>query len=144
MQNLANSTDQLKVTDYFESVCATVDNELSTLAKENSSLNDSVNIMTGRFCSVQQRHSQIKNILNNRGELLKRVMQQCLEHAGRTPRGHRFKDDVINRFCMNVWILGGRRMYEILHGNLQDIFPDTRSIQRKLSSYQTRISEDIS
>jgi len=64
--------------------------------------------------------------------LLDRMMRLAEEQAKRKKNGHRFKDDVLLRFAMNVRLFSGRRAYEILHSNLgKGVFPAPSTIEKK-------------
>ena len=74
--------------------------------------------------------------------LLDRMMRLAEEQAKRKKNGHRFKDDVLLRFAMNVRLFSGRRAYEILHSNLgKGVFPAPSTIEKKLADYHIRVKE---
>ena len=132
---------QTKITEYFEEICEQVETEMEALMKSNVSFRESLEIMRNKFEQLQQTRNQVDGDGNKTGELLKRMMEQCQANEGRNSGGLRFKDEVLNRFCMNLWILGGRRMYEILHANLRGIFPSPRTVEAKLSGCKIYLPE---
>ena len=73
--------------------------------------------------------------------LLKAMMEQAVRQKGHKSRGFRFKDTVLEHFSMSVWILGGRRLYEIFNANFQGVFPSTTTIHRRLSSFNMSANE---
>ena len=54
--------------------------------------------------------------------LLKRIMSQAIKLSDKKKRGRRYEDPVLSDLSVNLWILGGRHTYEILHDNLSGIF----------------------
>ena len=42
---------------------------------------------------------------------------------------------MLEHFSLNLWILGGRRTYEIAYANPVGVFPSPRSIEMKLARF---------
>ncbi len=72
--------------------------------------------------------------------LLQRITEQAREHAEKKPRGFRYNDEVLLRFAMNSWIMGGRQFYEVLYENL-DAFPSPRTVQARIADYDDTVPE---
>lgn len=87
--------------------------------------------MEKKFASLNQ-----ENPLEVDGQsLLTRMMRQAVKQFGKKPKGLRHDDVVLEHFCINVWILGGRRIYEIFHSNFIGIFPLPSTIQDRLRTF---------
>nr|CAH0104464.1 unnamed protein product [Daphnia galeata] len=52
-------------------------------------------------------------------------------------------DQALNNFCLNTYILGGRRLYEIFHANFKRVFPSPRTMGERLAKHQTFIPEGV-
>ena len=46
--------------------------------------------------------------------------------------GFRYRDDVLNTFCMLAFLTGGRRFYEMQCENFPGVYPSVRAIQKKI------------
>ncbi len=73
--------------------------------------------------------------------LLSRIANQLKKEENKDPRGFRHTDPVLEMFCMNAWIQGGRHFYEILYENFKSAFPSPRSIESKLDKFEVPIRE---
>jgi hypothetical protein len=71
-----------------------------------------------------------------------RMMRQAVKQFGKKPKGLRHDDVVLEHFCINVWILGGRRIYEIFHRNFIGIFPSPSTIQDLLRTFDIPLDQD--
>ena len=71
------------------------------------------------------------------------MLKQAERLAGKKSKGRRYTDTVIEHFCMSVWILGGRRVFEIMYSNLKGVFPSPRTIVTKLAAYNIPVREGI-
>lgn len=80
---------------------------------------------------------------NMSNSILKKMMAQAMKNQQKAPQGHRFTDPVLDHFCMNVWILGGRQLYEILKANFHGVFPSPSAIERKLNEYHVDVPEGV-
>ena len=69
--------------------------------------------------------------------LLKRMMSQAIKQTDKKKRGRRYEDPVLSDLSVNLWILGGRHTYEILHDNLPGVFASPTVVQEKLSEYNS-------
>jgi hypothetical protein len=69
------------------------------------------------------------------------MMIQASKQASTSAKGRRHNDEVLVRFAMNLWIMAGRRTYEILYSNLPGIFPTSRLVQIKLTKFQMSVVE---
>lgn len=132
MRKAALSFGQTNVLDYFKIL-----EEVGKLEQQNKFLRDSVKAMTERFRRTTC-HQQTKSPIS---ELLTRIMRQAISNSGANPKGRRYQDQVLVRFAINIWILGGRRTYEILYSNLQGAFPSPSTVQVKLSKFETSLIE---
>ncbi|KAK4006096.1 hypothetical protein OUZ56_011251 [Daphnia magna] len=65
--------------------------------------------------------------------LLKRMMTQAIQQSGKKKKGRRYQ--VLSDFSVNIWILGGRHTYELLHDNLPGIFVSPRTVRAELEKY---------
>ncbi|KAK4006502.1 hypothetical protein OUZ56_011656 [Daphnia magna] len=94
--------------------------------------------MEKKFTSLNQ-----ENATEVAGQsLLTRMMRQAVKQFGKKPKGVRHDDSVLEHFCINVWILGGRSIYEIFHSNFIGIFPSPTTIQHRLHTYDIPLDED--
>jgi hypothetical protein len=55
--------------------------------------------------------------------------------------GFRYRDDVLNTFCMLAFLTGGRRFYEMQSENFPGIYPNVRTIQTYLKKYDFSVPE---
>ena len=138
LQKSALNSGQLKITDYYFSEML---DDIETLAKENSELRAGLKSLTQNFIKLQQQNRESKEVIGTEGELLKLMLRQSSKNQNRSALGHRYDDPILMRFCMNTWILGGRRMYEIFHANFKGAFPSPRTIQLQLSKFASSLSE---
>lgn len=69
------------------------------------------------------------------------MMFQVSKQASTNAKGHRINDTGLIRFALDLWIMAGRRTYEIVNANLPEVFPAPRSIEIKLSKYQMAVIE---
>ena len=53
-------------------------------------------------------------------------------------------DQALNNFCLNTFILGGKRLYEIFHANFKGVIPSPRTMGERLAKHQTFIQMVIS
>ena len=68
--------------------------------------------------------------------LLQKFLEQAEQNSGKKNRGHRYTDETLLRFFMNLRIIGGRKLYEILSSNFEGIVPSTRRIEEKIADFQ--------
>jgi hypothetical protein len=95
--------------------------------------------MEKKFASLNK-----KNPLEVAGQsLLTRMMRQAVKQFGKKPKGLRHDDVVLEHFCINVWILGGRRIYEIFYSNFIGIFSSSSTIQDRLRTFNLRSQDGI-
>ncbi|KAK4012167.1 hypothetical protein OUZ56_021266 [Daphnia magna] len=95
--------------------------------------------MEKKFASLNQ-----ENPLEVAGQsLLTRMMRQAVKQFGKKPKELRHDDVVLEHFCINVWILGGRRIYEIFHSNFIGIFPSPSTIQDRLRTFDLPSQDGI-
>jgi hypothetical protein len=71
------------------------------------------------------------------------MMWQAVKQFGKKTKGLRHDDVVLEHFCINVWILGGRRIYEIFHSNFIGIFPSPSTIQDRLRTFDLPSQDGI-
>ena len=71
------------------------------------------------------------------------MLKQAERLADKHINGRRYTDTVIEHFCISVWILGGRRVFEILYSNLKGVFPSPRTIETKLAAFDIPVQEGI-
>ena len=132
LQKAASVSEQLKITDFY----AIVQN-ISDIAETDFDLKESLRMMTENYLQLKENNSeQDKKILSS-GTILTRMINECLRQESASSTGQRYKDKVLLKFGMNIWILGGRKLYEIIHSNFRGIFPCPRTIQVKLLEYDT-------
>jgi hypothetical protein len=133
----ASCSQQSRISDYFEFVNK-LDAEIFLL-KENKFLRSKIQEMEKKFASLNQ-----ENPLEVAGQsLLTRMMRQAVKKFGKKPKWLRHDDVVLEHFCINVWILGGRRIYEIFYSNFIGIFPSSSTIQDRLRTFYLRSQDGI-
>lgn len=104
------------ITEHFK-----VLDEIPPFAKENE-------VLSGRLKEIAvayKKQSQIFSLGDVQTEndvdsmaLLKQMMNQAIKQSGKKKRGRGYDDPVLSDLSLNLWILGGRHTYEILHDNL--------------------------
>jgi len=133
----ASDIYQTFIPNYFQ-----VLDKISALSQENSNLRTMLKEMATQF--QNQRVMFSSNPADKEkvepNIILKKMMDQAIAQSSKKKRGRRYGDRVLLDFSLNLWILGGRHSYEILHDNLPGVFPSPTTIQRKLSKYN-RASE---
>lgn len=139
LQKSAQNPYQVSLHGYFETVDK-MDYVLQ-LNRENESLVKSLNALKAKFCALQIPHDT--NISLSGNSLLKRIMQQSISQHEKQSKGFRHKDPILEHFCMNVWILGGRKLYEIFNSNFQGVFPSPSTIERKLAKFGMSVDEGV-
>lgn len=133
-------SEQSSLTDYF-----VILDQVEKLETKNSQLCRVVREIITKYKSLQSRNPVgcESTPTMEKSIILKRMMDQAIIQGKKSGRGNRFDDGVLEHFCMQLWILGGRRTYEILHANLTGIFPSPRTIESRLASFQEPILEGI-
>lgn len=124
---------QTFIPNYFK-----VLDEIGVLAKQNKALSDRLKEMMKEF--KQQRECFKFDTFQGDEEmdsmsLLKRMLSQAIAQSVKEKKGRRYQDAVLLDFSLNIWILGGRRTYEILYDNMPGVFPSPTTVQRKLGKY---------
>lgn len=121
--------------------CEVID-EFGQLAKTNGILSAQLLALCDRYRCLQ---TILKNspVIEEAGPLLKRILEQSFSQSKKKAKGYRYLDEALNNFCLNTYILGGRRMYEILHANFKGVFPSPRTMGNKLAQLQT-LSQKVS
>lgn len=120
---------------YFDAI-----DQFSQLAKTNV-------ILSNQLLALCEKYRSLKAIANNSptseeaGSLLKKMLQQSISHSKKKAKGYRYMDEGLNNFCLNTYILGGRRMYEIFHANFKGVFPSPRTMGERLAKFQTFVPE---
>jgi len=92
---------------------------------------------------MQHRFDRIEDTSTSLEQsLLKRMMDQAIRQRGKKSRGYRYDEDpVLEHFCMNVLILGGRRLYEIFNANFKGVFPSLTTVNKRLSQFNSSADE---
>jgi len=110
--------------------------DIGLLSKTNAMLTNRLKEMSNKF---REARDQFTFINSNRDvdslSLLKRMMNQAVSQSWKEKKGHRYKDNVLLDFSLNLWILGGPQTYEILYDNMPGVFPGPTVIQSKLEKY---------
>jgi hypothetical protein len=106
--------------------------EIALLSKKNNLLSQRLKEMVEKSKKQSEIFSFRETNENddmNPISFLKRMMSQAIQQSGKKKRGLRYKDQVISDFSLNIWILGGRHTYEILHDNLPGIFASPTTVR---------------
>jgi len=116
--------------------------DIETLSKKNMELRKQLKEMVLKY--KQQRDLSTHFLPSNEPNeseatdhmaLLRRMMNQALTQSRKKKKGRRYNDPVLIDFALNIWILGGRHTYEILHDNMPGVLPSPTAIHRKLEKY---------
>jgi hypothetical protein len=120
--------------------CEVID-EFGQLAKRHGMLSAQLLALCDRYRCLQ---TILKNspVTEEAGPLLKRMLEQSVSQSNNKAKGYRYMDEALNNFCLNTYILGARRMYEILYANFEGVFPSPRTMGNKLAKFQTFVPED--
>ncbi|KAK4021394.1 hypothetical protein OUZ56_003310 [Daphnia magna] len=130
---------QSRIPHYFEIL---KDIEDFTERQENDSLRLQLKNLEDKYSLLQSFQGQQFEVGLPGQSLLKRMMQQSITQNGKSPNKIRHNDAVLEHFCLNVWILGGRRLYEIFYANFPGIFPSPTTIHQKLVKFDISVDED--
>ena len=123
------------ITDYYEVI-----DMLEKLQNENEYLKSSINQMKTQFESIRKQYSGGSDG-GSGSSLLNKMMAQAIKQCGKQAKGLRHTDPALEHFSLNVWILGGRKLYEIFNANFPAIFPSPTTIQRKLMRFDKAVDE---
>jgi len=126
--------NQSRMTDYFE-IVNKVD-EVIQLQKVNECLKEKLKAMEAKFNALQPSTEE-----ESSQSLLKRMMNQAIKQAGKKSKGIRHDDPVLEHFCLNVYILGGRRLYEVFNSNMPTVFPSPSTIHQRLLRFDLSLNE---
>lgn len=115
---------------------------ISALTRDNDHLRERLKEMTDRYRKQHEEFS-FKSSFNTAKEddpvdhtlLLRRMMDQAVKQGKKKGKGRRYQDRVLLDFSLNIWILGGRRTYEILYDNMPGIFPSPSLVHGKLAKF---------
>lgn len=116
--------------------------DIETLSKKNMEIRQQLKEMVLKY--KQQRESSThffpvnepnESETTDHMSLLRRMMNQALSQSRKKKKGRRYNDPVLIDFALNIWILGGRHTYEILHDNMPGVLPSPTAIHRKLEKY---------
>ena len=123
--------------------------QVARLSKDNKVLSDRLKELAAKYdrqrkllnfeeseeqcLTIGEKERQIDPMLS----LLKRMMRSAIEQSSKQKRGRRYKDRVLLDFALNMWIFGGRLVYEALHDNLPAVFPSPSVVQSKLTKYNS-------
>lgn len=135
MKKSALDPTQTIILNYFKFVDE-LEGRLFKINEENTSLRQLMKKMQLRFDRIEDT-----TILPQQS-LLKRMMDQAVRQRGKKSRGFRYDEDlVLEHFCINVLILGGRRLYEVFNANFQGVFPSLTTINKRLSQFNSSADE---
>ena len=135
MKKSALDPTQTSILNYFKFVDE-LEGRLFKINEENTSLRQLMKKMQLRFDRIEDT-----TILPQQS-LLKRMMDQAVRQRGKKCLGFRYDEDpVLEQFCMNVHILGGRRLYEVFNANFQEVFPSLTTINKRLSQFNSSADE---
>jgi hypothetical protein len=98
--------------------------------------------MFDKYCRMNYE-SNSRNNSSSIGELLSRIVKQTNSQATKKANGRRFEDQVLKKFAVNLWIMGGRRCYEILQSNLLGVLPSSQTIHHEMAKYQMPVVDGI-
>jgi hypothetical protein len=126
--------NQILVTDYY-GIIDKLD-KLLYLEKENKSLILSFNHMKEQLNSLQKHYNG-----DTGPSLLNKMMAQSIKQHGKHPKKFQHRDPTLQHFFLNVWILGGRKLYEIFNANFPEIFPSPTTIERRLLQFDKSVDE---
>jgi hypothetical protein len=103
------------------------------LEKENNLLRSALDEMLNKYLKIIMNtdHST-----NSSGKLLSRMMKQASSQVRKNSNGRQYGDEVLRKFAMNLWIVGGRRCYAILQSNLLGVFPSSQNVIREMAKYK--------
>ncbi len=122
--------NQMFVTDYYEIVDKF--DKLLNLEKDNKSL-----LLFFKHMKEQLNLLQ-KKIMGESGtgsSLLNKMMAQSIKQQGEHPQKFQHSDPKLQHFSLNIWILGGRKLYEIFNANFPEIFPSPTTMERRLQQF---------
>ncbi|KAK4007844.1 hypothetical protein OUZ56_012995 [Daphnia magna] len=106
-------------------------------------------LLSEHLRALCDKNRSLQAILNNSSPyeeaepLLKKMLQQSVSQSKKKSNGYRYMDQALNNFCLNTYILGGRRLYEIFHVNFKGVFPSPRTMGERLAKHQTFIPEGV-
>ncbi len=142
MKKAAALPNQTKVTDYYK-IVSELDAAVFQLRQQNSSLLSSHDAMKKRLDKLESSSFHSLGAVTSNQSLLQRMMDQAISQVGKQSRGMRYNDPVLEHFSLNVWILGGRRLYEIFYSNFKGVFPSPTTIQEKLNRFHIPLEEGV-
>jgi hypothetical protein len=100
-------------------------------------------MVTENYLQLKEKNSEHDEKMLSSGTILTRMINECLRQESASSTGQRYKDKVLLKFGMNIWILVGRKLYEIRHSNVRGIFPYPKTIQVKLLEYDNSVAEGM-
>lgn len=129
-QNQMFVTDYYKIVDKFD--------KLLNLVKYNKSLllffkhmKEQLNLLQKKFMGESGTGSS----------LLNKMMAQSIKQQGEHPQKFQHSDPKLQHFSLNIWILGGRKLYEIFNANFPEIFPSPTTMERRLQQFDRSVDE---
>jgi hypothetical protein len=73
--------------------------------------------------------------------LLNKMMAQSIKQQGKHPQKLQHSDPTLQHFCLNIWILGGHKLYEIFNANFPEFFPSPTTMERRLQQFDRSVDE---
>ncbi|CAG9765751.1 unnamed protein product [Ceutorhynchus assimilis] len=109
---------QLKITSFFE---------LKDRIVEVLGSNENIERNILKSCADHYEFAEL-----NMNNFLNLLIKHAKQNSSSTAKNNRFTDD-LKKFCLYLFIIGGKLNYETLQKNLQNILPSLSSVRRSLN-----------
>ncbi|CAG9767012.1 unnamed protein product [Ceutorhynchus assimilis] len=109
---------QLKITSFFE---------LKDRIVEVLGSNENIERNIKKSCADHYEFAEL-----NMNNFLNLLIKHAKQNSSSTAKNNRFTDD-LKKFCLYLFIIGGKLNYETLQKNLQNILPSLSSVRRSLN-----------
>lgn len=124
-----NSEGMPKLTEYFKVI-----NEVKKILNENITLKKELNL------ALKNRFLNATTDIPNVGHFLQILHSTAQKNSKFKNKGQRYSES-LKLFASYLFMIGGRKCYETLQGNLKDSLPSLSSVQRTMASSSDAIIE---
>lgn len=122
-----------KITSYFPIL-----NQIEVLINENAMLRENL-----RSYMETKKDTASDDASRPVSKFLHALYDTAKINAGKKKGGKRYSQhsDTLKKFAAYLFVLGGRKMYETLHSNLNGALPSITSVQRIMSASTSSVTE---
>lgn len=132
---LYDDKKQPLITNYYEVV-----NKITKYINENNIFNESLEDLKK---NMPWKEIPVETFLRNTDTsiLLKSLCESAMKNSSSTSQNANRYDETLKKFCVFLYFVGGRLLYETLQKNLTNSLPSVSSLNRFISSKKENVIE---